>query len=51
MTAANPSSGHAGQDRARETGPALHAHYRFILWLVPEKLRFLFRLAWEFHAS
>ena len=22
-------------DRARETGPALEAHYRFILWLVP----------------
>ena len=22
-------------DRARETGPALASHYRFILWLVP----------------
>ena len=99
MTAADPSSGHTSQDRARETGPARHAHYRFILWLVPavarfprsqkfllgdriqglaldvlealieatytrqrdrllaranlgiEKLCFLFRLAWDFHAS
>ena len=25
----------AFRDRARETGPALEAHYRFILWLVP----------------
>ena len=40
MTAADPSSDHAGQDRARETGPALHAHYRFILWLVPAVARF-----------
>ena len=23
------------RDRARETGPALEAHYRFIVWLVP----------------
>ena len=23
------------RDRARETGPALEAHYRFLLWLVP----------------
>ena len=23
------------KDGARETGPALEAHYRFILWLVP----------------
>ncbi len=28
------------QDRARETGPALEAHYRFILWLVPAVGRF-----------
>ena len=27
-------------DRARETGPALDAHYRFILWLVPAVNRF-----------
>ena len=27
-------------DRARETGPALEAHYRFILWLVPAVERF-----------
>ena len=40
MTAAEPSSGHTGPDRARETGPALHAHYRFILWLVPAVARF-----------
>ncbi len=25
----------AFRDRARETGPALEAHYRFIVWLVP----------------
>ena len=40
MTEAEPSSGHAGPARARETGPALHAHYRFILWLVPAVARF-----------
>ena len=40
MTPAESSSGHAGPDRARETGPALHAHYRFILWLVPAVARF-----------
>ena len=40
MTEADPSSGHAGPDWARETGPALHAHYRFILWLVPAVARF-----------
>ncbi len=28
------------QDRARETGAALEAHYRFILWLVPAVGRF-----------
>ena len=27
-------------DRARETGPALDVHYRFILWLVPAVNRF-----------
>ena len=27
-------------DHARETGPALEAHYRFILWLVPAVERF-----------
>jgi len=27
-------------DRARETGPALEAHYRFLLWLVPTLERF-----------
>ncbi len=27
-------------DRARETGPALDCHYRFILWLVPAVNRF-----------
>ena len=32
----------AGQlkDQARDTGPALEAHYRFILWLVPTVERF-----------
>ena len=30
----------AFRDRARETGPALEAHYRFILWLVPAVERF-----------
>ena len=28
------------RDCARETGPALEAHYRFILWLVPAVERF-----------
>ena len=36
---AEPSERGAGEgafrDRARETGPALEAHYRFLLWLVP----------------
>ena len=32
---ASPSSDPAFRDRARETGPALEAHYRFLLWLVP----------------
>ena len=27
-------------DGARETGPALEAHYRFVLWLVPVLERF-----------
>ena len=40
MTPAELSSAHAGPDRARETGLALHAHYRFILWLVPAVARF-----------
>ena len=30
----------AGQAGARETGPALEAHYRFLLWLVPAVERF-----------
>lgn len=30
----------SGQDSARETGAALEAHYRFILWLVPAVERF-----------
>ena len=30
----------AQRDRARETGPALESHYRFILWLVPAVERF-----------
>ena len=30
-----PSSNTAFRDRARETGPALEAHYQFLLWLVP----------------
>ena len=25
----------ATKDGARETGPALESHYRFIIWLVP----------------
>lgn len=37
---AEAASGHAGPDQAHETGPALHAHYRFILWLVPAVARF-----------
>ncbi len=28
------------QDRSRDTGPALEAHYRFLLWLVPAVERF-----------
>ena len=28
-------AGAGGQAGARETGPALEAHYRFLLWLVP----------------
>ena len=28
------------KDRARETGPALEAHYQFLLWLVPAVERF-----------
>lgn len=32
---ASLSSDTAFGDRARETGPALEAHYRFLLWLVP----------------
>ena len=34
-TADSPSPTGAFPDRARETGPALEAHYRFLLWLVP----------------
>ena len=32
--------GKASRDGARETGPALELHYRFILWLVPTLDRF-----------
>ena len=32
--------GEAVKDGARETGPALEAHYRFLLWLVPAVERF-----------
>ena len=35
-TAAEPRAGNG----ARETGPALEAHYRFTLWLVPVLERF-----------
>ena len=28
------------RDHARETGPALESHYRFLLWLVPAVERF-----------
>ena len=35
MTSESPPSTEAFRDRARETGPALEAHYRFLLWLVP----------------
>ena len=28
------------KDAARETGPALEAHYRFVVWLVPGLERF-----------
>ena len=31
----DPSPGHAVRDGARETGPALEACYRFLLWRVP----------------
>ena len=44
MTVVNEGAGaRAGRSRsdgARETGPALEAHYRFILWLVPVVERF-----------
>jgi hypothetical protein len=30
----------AGNDGARRTGPALEAHYRFLLWLVPTVEKF-----------
>ena len=35
MVPESPSPTGAFRDRARETGPALEAHYRFLLWLVP----------------
>lgn len=44
---ASPSFAPAFRDRARETGPALEAHYRLLLWLVsavdgfPRRQRFL----------
>ena len=34
------TAGHGRPDGARETGPALDLHYRFILWLVPTLNRF-----------
>ena len=37
---ANESSGAAGRDPACHVGPALEAHYRFLLWLVPAVARF-----------
>ena len=48
MTQAEPSETQTGhpptakpaRDGARETGPALELHYRFILWLVPTLDRF-----------
>ena len=44
QTAGNPEA-HVpleslAQDAARTTGPALEAHYRFLLWLVPAVERF-----------
>lgn len=43
-TAGNPEehvpSESLAQDGARTTGPALEAHYRFLLWLVPAVERF-----------
>ena len=38
--AARPEAAKATRDGARETGPALELHYRFILWLVPTLDRF-----------
>lgn len=35
-----PSPGDTVRDGARETGPALEAWYRFLLWLVPALERF-----------
>ena len=44
QTAGNPEahvpSESLAQDSARTTGPALEAHYRFLLWLVPAVERF-----------
>ena len=48
MTRTDPSDGSTARpgavrrtrDGARETGPALELHYRFILWLVPTLDRF-----------
>ena len=36
--ATEPQAGKPTRDGARETGPALALHYRFILWLVPTHL-------------
>ena len=38
--AEQPQPKNGSRDRARETGPALELHYRFILWLVPTLDRF-----------
>ena len=35
-----PPPGGPAKDGARGTGPALEAHYRFLLWLVPAVERF-----------
>ena len=38
--AAKPKASGTPRDGARETGPALELHYRFVLWLVPTLERF-----------
>ena len=54
---AQPGAVKRSRDGARETGPALELHYRFILWLVPtldrfpRALRFLLRLAYDLRSA